>query len=76
MEDEKLLKHLFYEELAPGKHPRHTLLERFKDIVNSNLKNLEISVKDWPKWTENRSGLRKLVFEGCNHFEIKKVEHF
>lgn len=67
MGDEKLPKHLFFGELALGKHPRHKFLKHFKDIVNNNLKNLEISVKDWPKWAENRSGLKKLVFEGCNY---------
>lgn len=75
MGNERYPKHLFYREVTFGKHPRYKLKKHFKVVVKNELKTLEIGVKDRDKETKNRSSWRKLVFDGCNCFQVKKFEH-
>ena len=75
MEDERLPKQLFYGELTRGKRPQYKPRERFKDVLKSNLKELEINVDDWEALTEIRASWRKLIRERCSNFEQKRVEY-
>ena len=74
MKDERLPKQLFYGELSIGKRPQHKPRKRFKDVLKSNLKALEIDVDNWEVLTESRPTWRKLVRKGCSVFEEKRVE--
>ena len=40
----RILKQLFYCEVVVGKRPHHKPRKRFKDVVKSNLKAIEIDV--------------------------------
>ena len=46
MGDGRLPKQLFYGELSRGKRPQHKPSKRFKDVLKSNLKELETDVDD------------------------------
>ena len=74
MKDERIPKQLFYGELSTGKRPQHKPRKRFKDVLKSNLKALQIDVDNWEAITENRPTWRKLVRKGCSEFEEKRVE--
>ena len=54
MGDGRLPKELFYGELTRGKRPQHKPRKRFKDVLKSNLKELEIDVDSWEALTKNR----------------------
>jgi hypothetical protein len=71
MKVERLPKQLFYGELSIGKRAQHKPRKRFKDVLKSNLKVLEIRVDNWEVETESRPIWRKLVREGCRVFEKK-----
>ena len=43
-----------YGELTRKKRPQHKPRKRFKDVLKSNLKELEIDVDDWETLTKNR----------------------
>lgn len=70
MEDERL--HLLWR-ACTLLVPQTQTQKRSKDIVKDNVKNLEIKVKNREKESENRFGLRTLVFDGCNRFEVKRA---
>ena len=54
MGDGRLPKELFYSELTRGKRPLHKPRKRFKDVLKSNLKELEIDVDSGEALTKNR----------------------
>ena len=73
--DGRLPKQLFCCEPTRGKKPKHKPRKRFKDVLNSNLKELEIDVDNSGVLTENRTYWRKLIRERCGNFQRKRVEH-
>ena len=75
MGDGRLSKQLFYGELTRGKRSQIKPRKRFKDVLKSNLKELEIDVDNWEALTKNRASWRKLIRERCSNFERKRVEH-
>ena len=75
MRDGRFPKELFYGELARGKRPQRKPRKRFKDVLKSVLKELEIDVDNWEALTENCASWRKLFRERCSSFERKWVEH-
>ena len=75
MGDGRIPKQLFYGELTKGKRPQHKPRKRFKDVLKSNLKELEIDVDDWEALTKNCASWRKPIRERCSSFERKRVEH-
>ena len=66
MGDRTLQKQLFYGEVTRGKRPQHKPRKRFKDVLKSNLKELEIDVDDWEALTEDHASLRKLIRKRCS----------
>lgn len=69
-------KYLFYYgESRPWQDTRYKVKKRFKSVLEENLKNFDISVKDKKRDAEDMSGWRKLFFDGCQHFYVKCVEH-
>jgi len=58
-----------------GKRPQHRPKKRFKDNVKANLKKLDIDVNTWEELADDRPVWRKLVYEGCNRFEIERTHH-
>ena len=75
MGDGRLPEQLFYGQLTRGKRPQHKPRKRFKDVMKSNLKKLEIDVDDWEALTKNRVSWRRHIRERCSSFERKRVEH-
>ena len=68
--DGRLPKRLFYDrELIREKKPQHKQRKQFKDILKSNLKELEFDLDNWEAFSENRAPWRKLVRERCSNFE-------
>ena len=55
MGDGRLSRQLFYGELTRWKRPQHKPSKRFKGVLKSNLKELEIDVDDWEALTEKRA---------------------
>ena len=74
MEDDRLLKQLFYRELQWGKRVRHKPKKHFKDVIKNYLKTLAINFKDWERTVTNR--LSRLVYDGCRMFEAMWLKHF
>ena len=54
MGDGRLPKQLFYVEPTRGKKPQHKPWKRFKDVLKSNLKELEIDVDSWETKTAKK----------------------
>ena len=75
MEDKRLPKQLFYEELTNGKRPRHKPKKRFKDCLKYNFHELDIDYNNWAESALNRSGWRKTVRDGCCSLEAKRLRH-
>ena len=61
--------------LTRGNWPQHKPRKRFKNVLKSSLKELEIDVDDWEALTKNRAYWKKLVRERCSNFERKRVKH-
>ena len=59
MGDGRLTKQLFYGEPTKGKRPQHKPRKRFKDVLKSNLKELEIDLDDWEALTKKPCVLEK-----------------
>ena len=65
----------FMVSLLEGKGHSNKLRKRFKDVLKSNLKELEIHVDNWEALTENHASWKNLIRERCGIFEQKWVEH-
>ena len=75
MEDNGLLKQLFYGELRTGERPQHKPRKRFKDNLKENLKALCINTQDWEKLALNRAQRKNSIKEGCSIFEDKRIKY-
>ena len=75
MNDARLPKQIFYSEMKSGKRPQHKPKKRFKDSIKSNMKQLEINIFQWEVSAADRPKWRRLIFEGCKHFEAERIEH-
>ena len=73
--DERLPKQMFYGELTEGKRARHKPKLRFKDCLKTSLKQANIGIDNWEDSAEDRASWRKLIYDGANSFESKRVHH-
>lgn len=52
------------------------LIIYIKDVVKCNLKILGVNVDDWETVTGDRSGWRRLIWEGYKNFQRRRIEHY
>ena len=73
--DERLPKQMFYGELTEGKWARHKPKLRFKDCLKTSLKQANIGIDNWEDSAEDRASWRKMIDDGSNSFESRRVHH-
>ena len=61
MEDGRILKDIFYGELASGKRPKGRPQLRYKDVCKRDMKALDIDPKSWEVTASDRSRWRRLL---------------
>ena len=69
MNDGRLLKAVFYEELAKGKRLHGGQRLRYKDIVKRHLKATHIAIDTWEALAQGRQQCRQAIHKGNNHIE-------
>ena len=61
MEDGRILKEIFYGQLASGIGPKGRPQLRYKDVCKRNMKALDINIEIWEDTAANRSSWRCLL---------------
>jgi len=64
---------MLYGELAEGKRAKHKPKLRFKDCLKTSLEQANIGTDNWEDSAEHRATWRKMIYEGANNFETKRV---
>ena len=75
MDDGRLPRQLFYDEMWEGKGSASKPKKRFKDTVKSYLKQSGKSVDQWGKMALDRSKWRKLTHKGIESFENSRMQY-
>ena len=69
MEDKRILKLIFYEELVEGRRQVGRPKFRFKDNLKTTLKSLEVSTETWETLASDRPTWRSLISKGAKSAE-------
>ena len=73
MPDERLPKKVFYEELQEGKCSQGGQMKRYKDTLNTSLKDFDIPIGSWEQIAQQRSKWRGLINKGATLYEKKRI---
>ena len=69
MSDDRVVKRVFYSQLAHGKRKLGAPKKRYKDALKSTLKDCDIDSQRWEALAADRLQWRRAVHLGCRRFE-------
>ncbi|BHF57167.1 hypothetical protein SprV_0100010800 [Sparganum proliferum] len=73
MDDERLPKRLFYEDVATGSRRQGRPIRRYKDTMKSSLKRLQINPINWEELALDRPTWRRTVKTGAAIYEANRI---
>ncbi|BHF60406.1 hypothetical protein SprV_0100337100 [Sparganum proliferum] len=73
MDDERLPKRLFYEDVATASRPQGGQIRRYKDTLKSSLKRLQINPTKWEELTLDRPTRRRTVRTSAAIYEANRI---
>nr|VZI47380.1 unnamed protein product [Spirometra erinaceieuropaei] len=73
MDDERLPKRLFYEDVATGSRRQGGQIRRYKDTLKSSLKCLQINPTNWEELALDRPTWRRTVKTGAAIYEANRI---
>nr|VZI36145.1 unnamed protein product [Spirometra erinaceieuropaei] len=73
MDDERLLKRLFYGDVATGSRRQGGQIRRYKDTLKSFLKCLQINPTNWEELALDRPTWRRTVKTGAAIYEANRI---
>nr|VZI41885.1 unnamed protein product [Spirometra erinaceieuropaei] len=73
MDDERLPKRLFYEDVATGSRRQGGQIRRYKDTLKSSLKRLHINPTNWEELARDRPTWRRTVKTGAAIYEAHRI---
>ncbi|BHF85232.1 hypothetical protein SprV_1002839500 [Sparganum proliferum] len=73
MDDERLPKRLFYGDVATGSRRQGGQIRRYKDIMKSSLRRLQINPTNWEEVALDRPTWRKAVKTGAAIYEANRI---
>nr|VZI45644.1 unnamed protein product [Spirometra erinaceieuropaei] len=73
MDDERLPKRLFYEDVATGSRRQGGQIRRYKDTLKSSLKRLQINWTNWEELALDRPTWRRTVKTGAAIYEANRI---
>nr|VZI36708.1 unnamed protein product [Spirometra erinaceieuropaei] len=73
MDDERLPKRLFYEDVATGSRRQGGQISRYKDTLKSSLKCLQINPTNWEELALDRPAWRRTVKTGAAIYEADRI---
>ena len=73
MPDERLPKKVLYGELQEGKRSQGGQKKRYKDTLNTSLKDFNIPIESWEQAAQDRTKWRCLINKGASQFEEKRI---
>nr|VZI25489.1 unnamed protein product [Spirometra erinaceieuropaei] len=73
MDDERLPKRLFYGDVATGSRRQGCQIRRYKDILKSSLKRLQINPTNWEELARDRPTWRRTVKTGATIYEANRI---
>ncbi|BHF59640.1 hypothetical protein SprV_0100260100 [Sparganum proliferum] len=73
IDDERLPKRLFYGDVATGSRRQGRPIRRYKDILKSSLKHLQINPTNWEELALDRPTWRRTVKTGAAIYEANRI---
>ncbi|BHF82139.1 hypothetical protein SprV_0802527600 [Sparganum proliferum] len=73
MDDERLPKRLFYGDVATGSRRQGGQIRRYKDILKSDLKRLQLNPTNWQDLARDRPTCRRIVKTGAVISEASRI---
>ncbi|BHF61466.1 hypothetical protein SprV_0100444000 [Sparganum proliferum] len=73
MDDERLLKRLFYGDVATGSRRQGGQIRRYKDTLKSSLKRLQTNPTNWEELALDRPTWRRTVKTGAAIYEANRI---
>ena len=73
MSDERLPNKILYGELQVGKRSHGGQKKRYKDTLNTSLKDFNIPTESWEQITQDRTNWRGLIRKRAGEYEAKRI---
>ena len=74
MDDNRLPKRIFYQELATGKRTTGGQYKRYKDTLKASLKNFNIDPDTWENLASIRTTWRSEIRRGATQYKNTRIE--